>query len=111
MTTNERELRHRAADYVSGRSTLRDFELWLAPLAWSIDDAADATLRDLVNRLELRIAEYTSGAWSDEQLRQLIEDIAVPSSDSFVIRVTPQARWDFVSESFSASSERVAVAW
>ena len=110
MTTIERELRHRAADYVSGRSTLSELEIWLGPVAWSLDETADKHFRELVNALELRIAEYTSGAWSDEQIRELIENIAVPPSASLEYRLRP-AQEISVSPSFSSRTEALAVAW
>ena len=82
MTTAEREVRRRATDYVEGRATLADFALWLAALAWELDNTGDADLRDLVNSLELRIAEFTSGDWSEAELGSLIR---VPLSASTVV--------------------------
>ena len=109
MTTEEVEVRRRAADYIAGRITIRDFELWLAPLAWSLDDpSSDAQLRELVAAIELKIAEYTGGAWRESELRDLIEAIAVPVSASLL--------WSFlqrpdepVERSAEAHNERLAV--
>lgn len=87
MTELEQEVRRRAADYVVGSSTIAEFELWLSPLAWSLNDQSAPSLRELVADLELRIAEFTSGAWSEDQLRWLVSDIAFPPATTSEILV------------------------
>jgi hypothetical protein len=82
MTQSELDVRHRAKDYVDGRSTLTDFGLWLATLSWELDETADVGLKDLVNGIELRIAEFTSGAWTEAELR---DRIRVPLNASTVV--------------------------
>lgn len=109
MTEKEFEVRSLAADYVSDKSTLSDFELWLAPLAWSLEEAADESLRDLVNSIELRIAEFTSGAWDENTLKGLIRDIAVPTSESRVVNFAQRQRRLSIVRSASTRSERLEV--
>ena len=87
---------------MADRATLSDFERWLAPLAWSLVDEFDPVLRDLVNDIELRIAEFTSGAWDETALRKLIRDIAVPASASRVVNFVP--RKNLVSSGRSSST-------
>lgn len=69
-------VRRRAKDYSNGLTSLREFEAWLAPIAWGLSDDADGALFDLVMSLQLRIAEYTSGAWTEAELLELVHDIA-----------------------------------
>jgi hypothetical protein len=73
MTTIEAEVRRRASDYVAGRSTLADFDLWLAAVSWNLDETADPELRELIGTIELRIAEFTSGVWNERELRDRIQ--------------------------------------
>src|SRR5688572_22993636 len=92
MNATEREARHRAAEYVTGAISLSDLEMWLAPVVWALNETSDPQLRALVSSIELKIAEYTGGAWSQEQLKAFIQEIAVPISEHRVVRFAPQGR-------------------
>lgn len=85
MTAKEFEIRQAAAEYVLGSTTLRDFVLWLAPRTWSLHESDEFAAADLAARIGLRVAEYTSGAWREEQLRELVAEIAFPLSELRVI--------------------------
>ncbi len=83
MTQTENEVRERARDYVAG-APLGDFALWLAGVSWALGPADDGGLRDLVNSLDLRISEYSSGAWEEAELRGLIRSMLNASTVTVV---------------------------
>jgi hypothetical protein len=89
MTQMELDVRRRAKDYVEGRSALADFGLWLAGLSWGLDEEADPELRELVSSIELKIAEFSSTAWNESELKHFIRVIAISPSASTVVLTEP----------------------
>jgi hypothetical protein len=59
---------------------LREFESWFAPIAWSIEDMGDEEAERLVYDIEIAFAEYSSGAWSENQLRSELRSLATATS-------------------------------
>lgn len=64
---DEIRVRRFVASYIAGEITLADLDREIAPLAWAVGASPD--LRELVNAVELRIDEFSSGACDEQQLR------------------------------------------
>jgi hypothetical protein len=58
--------------YLRSEVSLRDFQRWFVPTTWDIDRTDALAARELAALVDLRLAEYTSGFWSEDELRQLL---------------------------------------
>jgi len=67
---SEIELRQELARYLKGQCTLKDFEDWFVPRSWNIDQNSNPSLHNLVSQIELSLAEFGNGDWTEEELRQ-----------------------------------------
>lgn len=68
-TTLDLELRERLAEYLEGTLLLKELYDWLSPAGWNIDSHAPPAA-DLFHEVELLLAEYAHGDWTEEELRQ-----------------------------------------
>lgn len=66
----EKLVRDKLASYVAGKSSLREFDNWLAPATWNIAQWASASLIDIVYGTELLLAEHDNGDWTEQQLKE-----------------------------------------
>jgi hypothetical protein len=66
-------------DYLEGRCTLRDLRAWLASETWDVHAAGDSDLTGMVGRVELALAEYSSGHISREEMREEFEAVLQPA--------------------------------
>ena len=69
------------ARYQSGELTLDDLKQEFIPLAWSVEESHDQVAIELASEVELRLAEFTSGHWTEDQLRSMIRPLAVTELD------------------------------
>ncbi len=76
----EREIRAWLARYLAAEISLRAFEEWFIPLTWVRAPGEDRACDDLANEIELRLAEFTSGHWTEQELRELLGTLAGRSS-------------------------------
>jgi hypothetical protein len=60
--------------YLTDGESLAEFQDWFAPLAWE-SDALDADAAELVDSIQLRLAEFTSGHLTEDELRQEFQSI------------------------------------
>lgn len=67
-TDLEQDVRAKLFQLMTGLLELRDFQVWFAPVAWRLGRPENAGLHPLARRVELRLAEYTNGDWSADQL-------------------------------------------
>jgi hypothetical protein len=71
MSIFDLELRYRLVQYLSDDLSLRDLRRWFLPKVWDLSQ--DGQLRSpLARRLELRLAEYVNGHWTEDDLRGLL---------------------------------------
>lgn len=70
----ETEIRNRALDYLSGEIALADFEAWLVPATWDLDDR-DRGAMGLAHGLQLVLAERSRGHLRDTSFREHIRSI------------------------------------
>ena len=66
----EVEIRERVAQYVAGDLSLREFQEWFVPRAWGMDAADDVRAAERANEIELFLAEFSNGDWSEGELRE-----------------------------------------
>ncbi len=75
MDSLTREIEEQLERYLQGERTLSDFEAWLVPETWDLSPQADRPAHELATAITLRIAEFTSGDWSEEELRAALADL------------------------------------
>ncbi|MDT4953580.1 MAG: hypothetical protein QOJ02_1718 [Acidobacteriota bacterium] len=63
------EIRNRLSRYLSSQISLRELQEWFVPATWDVDQSPNQTARHLAYSIELRLAEYTSGHLSENELR------------------------------------------
>ncbi|MEX2314962.1 MAG: hypothetical protein WD628_04530 [Thermomicrobiales bacterium] len=77
----EHDIRVRLADFLAGKTSLKQLEDWLVPATWDahLQDGCDA--EQLSSRILLHIAEYDDGWLSEDALKSLLRPLAaVPIS-------------------------------
>lgn len=67
--------------YLADEDSLADFEAWLVPETWDISPQSDRTGHDLATAITLRIAEFTSGDWTEDQLRDELAAMVLPAPE------------------------------
>ena len=63
-------IREQVARYLAGEISLSAFQDWFIPQAWNIDKRADRFIAELVHGIELKLAEYSSGHWAEDELKR-----------------------------------------
>jgi hypothetical protein len=70
------EIRKRLGLYLNGSLSLQEFKDWFLPAAWDIVPGENHGLDDLIRELQLRLAEASSGHWTEKELRDLFRPLA-----------------------------------
>lgn len=66
----EQKIREAVMQYIAGLVSLRQFQEWFASQTWNVDSVAEAgDLRQLVNEIDLLLAEFSSGHWTEQELK------------------------------------------
>jgi len=63
------KIRDQVRRYLGRDISLNDFQDWFIPAAWSLEETENALAADLANEIELRLAEFTNGHWTEDELR------------------------------------------
>ena len=65
-------IREQLARYLAKEISLREFEDWFFPETWDVDQIGDLALMNLVYGIKLRLAEFSHGDWTENELRSLL---------------------------------------
>lgn len=68
-------IRDQLARYLKGEASLREFEEWFTAHTWDVDRIGDQEAQDLTYEIELRLAEFTNGHWTEDDLRRLFQPL------------------------------------
>jgi hypothetical protein len=68
----EFNIHEKLAEYLAGEITLGDFEDWFFPETWDIDQTDNLALINLVYGIKLSLAEFSSGDWTEAELRSIL---------------------------------------
>jgi|SRR5579859_6510857 len=69
------EVREHLAKCLSGKARLDDFRVWLAPITMVVEQSGNANAVQVVHDIELAMAEFTSGHWTEAQLHDLLRPL------------------------------------
>jgi hypothetical protein len=70
------EIRDWLGQYLDEAITLSQFEERFVPVAWGIPRTANQRTLGLVGEIELRLAEFSNGHWTEAELRTKLEPLA-----------------------------------
>jgi hypothetical protein len=72
-------LRSHLADYLDGTRSLSEFRDWFDVETWGVASEPDSLVRQTAGEIELRIAEFTNGHLSEQELQKLLRPLASDS--------------------------------
>lgn len=82
----DQQIRARLAQYLAGDISLEDFEGWLTPASWELEEPGAAAAEALASAIMLKLAEFSNGDWTEEELRDALGAFVAPWSRQTDIR-------------------------
>jgi hypothetical protein len=70
------EIRASLVRYLNGDISLAEFEDWFVPVAWSIERTGNRDAIELAAEIELRLAEFSNGHWTEPELRSKLASLS-----------------------------------
>lgn len=61
--------------YVGGKITIDEFQDWFVPQSWNIHQRADPSTVDLAYEIDLRLAEYSNGDRTEDELKRILRPL------------------------------------
>ena len=66
--------------YLSGAISLVEFQEWFAPTAWDVMDTEDDVVSvQLACSIELVLAEFANGHWTEDELKERLQEHTRPA--------------------------------
>lgn len=62
-------IREKLSSYLAKEISLREFEDWFFPETWEVEQLDNFSLVNLVYGIKLRLAEFSNGDWTEDELR------------------------------------------
>ena len=75
MSALDLEIREQLTRYIAGDISLSTFREWFSPMAWNIDQRADIPTARIVHEIDLGLAEFDHGDWSEEEVKRLFNSL------------------------------------
>ena len=69
------ELKNKVGDYIAGRVSLEEFEDWFVSLLLDEEAKKDPVLSQRVYDVELKLAEYSNGYWTENELKEHLHSL------------------------------------
>jgi hypothetical protein len=69
------DLKNRVSDYIAGEISLEEFEDWFVPTYWNVLTGKEEELSQMVYDIELRLAEYSRGNWTEHELKEHLNSL------------------------------------
>jgi hypothetical protein len=110
--TSEIEIRQQLARYLKRECTLNEFQDWFVPHSWNFHQSPNRALQKLVAAIELAIAEFTNGDWTDTELRSHFNSLLTTYAVDLVGPSEAEQPSKIVTESNSSLQElRLKYSW
>jgi hypothetical protein len=76
------ELQDQIVRYLANRISLGEFRNWFDAASWDAEIDSKSELSAMIGEIELRLAEYSDGHWTEEELREQLKKVV---RDQFVV--------------------------
>lgn len=63
------EIAFHLSQYLAGTSSLEEFDRWFVSATWDVKETEDPAAYEMTSKIYLRLAEYTRGDWTEEELK------------------------------------------
>lgn len=73
--TTVHELKARLSRYLNNTDSLNEFRDWFDDETWGLAAEPDSPARRIAGKIELRIAEFTNGHLTEDELRMLLRHL------------------------------------
>jgi hypothetical protein len=96
MDALELAIREKLSDYLEGYISFAGFHDWFVPQGWNIQKRAGASTAELAHQLDLLLAEFGHGDWSEDELKAYFEALLmrpIPGLEIMAGSSTPDAFW------------------
>jgi hypothetical protein len=103
---SEVELRQKLIQYLNGELRLSEFEEWFVPKSWNFFENASPSLQSLVADIELLLAEYSNGDWTEAELKRKIAPLATTYRLVYCFDVGQNKKPEPINLTFSGSGLR-----
>ena len=70
------KIQNHLARYLSGEITLEDFRKWFDVATWDAVDTATTAAQQLAGQIDLWLAEFSKGHWTESELREKLRPLA-----------------------------------
>lgn len=74
------QIRDRLAHYLDGSVSLQEFDAWLVPSTWNVEQTRDRDAIDLTYEIVLRLAEFSNGDCAEPELKALLRPLVLARS-------------------------------
>lgn len=81
----DNEIREKLASYLVGEISLEDFEDWFVSASWNVSQSKNQSAINMVYEIELRLAEYSDGFRSEDELKNLLR----PLVENYQVELAP----------------------
>jgi len=102
MFQSDLEIRKQLGHYLNSGISLEDFEDWFVAHSWNYNEASNLILLELVSEIELLLAEFSSGHWTEDDLKERLR----PFITTFTIDYTSGST--FLTRTLSGSNVSVS---
>ncbi len=85
-------IREQLAKYLVGEVSLHKFEDWFFPEIWNVDQVNNVALLNLVYEIKLRLAEFSNGDWTENELQSLLRPFMDSTALSNIITIRRRGR-------------------
>jgi hypothetical protein len=72
LSSIECDIHRHLSEYLDGKMSLADFQAWFVPATWNIHLTGEPGAQELAYEIDHRIAEFTSGHRTEDDLRALL---------------------------------------
>lgn len=69
------QIRYKLMSYLLGEISLQSFEDWFVPSSWNVDQSKNQDAINMVYEIELRLAEFSNGHRSEEELKDFLRPL------------------------------------
>ena len=61
--------------YIRAEISFQQFNEWFSLFSWNVHRISEPAFRNLIGEVQLRLAEFSNGHWTEEELREFLRKL------------------------------------